>query len=161
MTRNDKVLSSRCIRWTPPSIHRHPSSDSYLPWNPSESSAECVDLERSPWSAKVREHVLGDSALLQFIAKDLLCVGREVVDLVGEIADFDVAHFAVERGEAAPFFHGVLLHGEQYSGFRWRIAGFDSAGRRSTADSESFAPLTPSRKCADWGKLAALRMTRS
>ena len=35
---------------------------------------------------------------------------------MGELADLDVAHFAVEGGEAAPFFHGVLLHGEQYSG---------------------------------------------
>ena len=74
-------------------------------------------LRRRRWEWRPRWTGLNDSALLQFVTKDLLCVGHEVVDLVDEVADFDVAHFAIERGKATPFFQGVLLHGEQYSGF--------------------------------------------
>jgi len=67
------------------------------------------------------QRFLGKAALLQFVAEDLLRGLGEVVDLSGEFSNFDVAHFAVVRGESAPFFHGVCGHGEQYSG--WWFGG--------------------------------------
>lgn len=48
-----------------------------------------------------------EPAFFQFIAENVLCGWSEVVDLVGEFFDFDVAHFTVERGEATPFFDGI------------------------------------------------------
>ena len=76
-------------------------------------------LRRQRWGGQPRRTALSQTALPQFIAEDLLRIRREVVDLVDKIADFDVADFAVERSEVTPFFHGVLLHGEEYSGCYW------------------------------------------
>jgi hypothetical protein len=55
------------------------------------------------------------ATLLQFFAENILRCGGEVVDLVREVLDLDVAHFAVELGKTAPFLSRVCLHGEQYS----------------------------------------------